>query len=78
MAAELAKLTGESMSRAVTRAIEERLERERRKVRSERQGLSRRLLALGEACSRLPSQDDRQGDAILYDENGLPKSRQQP
>jgi len=76
LASELARMTGESMSSAVTRAIEERLERERSKARSGRKGLAERLLALGDQCSRLPPIDDRPGDAILYDEHGLPKARE--
>jgi len=76
LASELARMTGESMSSAVTRAIEERLERERSKVKAGRKGLAQKLLALGEDCSRLPKVDDRPGDAILYDEHGLPQVRE--
>jgi len=69
---ELAELTGESMTTALTAAVRERLER----VRSaQRRPLAQRLVEIGRACAaRLPepirSQDH--GD-LLYDERGLPR-----
>ena len=74
LASELARLTGEDLSRAVVRAIEERLARLR--VAESREGLAGRLLALGEACGRLPVLDERSGDEILYDDEGLPRRRE--
>ncbi len=71
MAAELARLTGQTKTRAVTDAIRERLER----VRSDQTGQSRRdrLRALARRCARLPELDPRPADEIIgYDENGLP------
>lgn len=71
LAAELARLTGESMTKAVTKAIRQRLERERRRRdkhvdRSEIKKIVRRI------ASR-PVLDDRPADEILgYDERGLP------
>jgi antitoxin VapB len=72
LARELAALTGESMTIAVTEAIRERIERVRR---SKRQGLSERLLAIGrDAAPRFkePYRSAEHGD-LLYDERGLPR-----
>ena len=72
MARKLAALTGESMSRAVKTAIEERLNRcERAK---NRKGVAEKLNRLAEYCASLPTYDDRTDDEIIgYDENGLPR-----
>jgi antitoxin VapB len=72
MAAELATLRGISLSKAVTDAIHNELERERRY--RERTGLSRELLEIGRRCAahiRGPI-SSRDHAAILYDEQGLP------
>jgi antitoxin VapB len=69
---ELALLTGESMTAAVTKAVRERLERLRR-VQNVR--LSDRLLAIGKDCAahlKEPFLSVDHGD-LLYDEKGLPK-----
>lgn len=72
LAQELAKLTGESMTGAVTRALEERLAREHR--RRGRAGLSEQLLAIGRRAASRGIRDPRPADAILgYDEAGLPR-----
>ncbi|MCC5863300.1 MAG: type II toxin-antitoxin system VapB family antitoxin [Gammaproteobacteria bacterium] len=72
LARELAELTGESMTRAVTRALEERLERERR--RRGRAGIGRQLLAIGRRAASRGLKDPRPADEILgYDEAGLPR-----
>ena len=74
MAAELAKLTGESMSEAVTRAIRQRLELERRrKVEARGDDFEARIAAIVDQMDKYPVLDDRPGDEILYDEDGLPK-----
>jgi antitoxin VapB len=69
---ELARLTGESMTAAVDKAVQERLER----VRSSKQGsLAQRLLLIGRECAPLwkePYKSMDHGD-LLYDEKGLPK-----
>jgi antitoxin VapB len=69
---ELATLTGESLTAAVTEAIRERLER----VRAERStGLADRLMAIGRDCAgrlREPYRSAEHGD-LLYDETGLPR-----
>ncbi len=70
-ARELARLAGESMTRAIDRAIQERLERIRR--RRNREARAARLLKIGRECARLPKLDRRRPEAILYDKNGLPQ-----
>jgi antitoxin VapB len=69
---ELAALTGESMTAAVTEAVRERLDR----VRRERSvSLAERLLAIGKDCAahlKEPFQSIDHGD-LLYDERGLPR-----
>ena len=73
LAGELAQLTGETMTGAITVALRERLERER----SERSAEARveRLLAIGRRCAGMmgdgPSAVEH-GD-FLYDERGLPR-----
>lgn len=72
LAQELARLTGKSITAAVTEAVRERLDR----VRRERAvGLADRLLAIGRDCaSRLkePFRSADHGD-LQYDERGLPR-----
>lgn len=70
---ELADLTGESMTVAVTEAVRERLER-LKKAKS-REGMAERIHAIAEDMrARLPDDffDIEHGD-LLYDEDGLPK-----
>ena len=72
LAEMLVRLTGETTTEAVTRAIRERLNR----VLAERSGrpLADELDEIALHCSRLPVQDNREADAIArYDENGLPR-----
>jgi antitoxin VapB len=72
LAQELAALTGQSMTEAVTEAIRERLDR----VRRERGvSLADRLLAIGKDCAahlKEPFRSADHGD-LLYDEKGLPR-----
>jgi len=70
---ELARLTGETMTQAVDRAIGERLDRIR-KTRN-RGALAERLLQIGRECAKLPVLDRRPSEEMLYDENGLPMAR---
>ncbi len=73
LARELAQLTGETMTGAITVALEQRLARERRQ-----RGVDARLRemrAIAERCAKLlreggPPVDH--GD-LLYDDRGLPK-----
>jgi antitoxin VapB len=72
MAEKLSKLTGESMTTAVTIALRERLAR----VRQEQGlGLANRLLAIGRDCAARLNEPFRSADHgdILYDELGLPR-----
>jgi antitoxin VapB len=72
LARELADLTGESLTAAVTEAVRERLQRVRR-ARGE--SLADRLLAIGRDCSvhlKEPFRSAAHGD-LLYDERGLPR-----
>lgn len=70
---ELADLTGESMTGAVTEAVRERLER--LAAADRRAGMADRLHEIAaDMRARLPDDffDIDHGD-LLYDENGLPK-----
>lgn len=72
LAEELARVTGESITDAVTTALRERLERVRA---GKPQSLSEELLAIGRECAPLwkePYRSIEHGD-LLYDENGMPK-----
>jgi antitoxin VapB len=71
MAAQLARLTGESMTKAVTEAIRERLEREKRKRDEDK--LFAELMEIAEQCAAYPRRDDRSLEEFLYDERGLPR-----
>lgn len=69
---ELADATGESMTAAVTGAVQERLARVRAE-RGQRVDLERGLALLREMRSRFePGYLDQDFDAILYDDRGLP------
>jgi antitoxin VapB len=72
LAHELADLSGESLTTAVTVALRERLERLQQ---SKRGALSDRLLKIGKDCAahlREPFLSIDHAD-LLYDEKGLPK-----
>lgn len=73
LARELAQLTGESMTGAITIALRERLERERR--RRDAEALARELGAIGERCASLlgPGPSSVEHGDLLYDERGLPR-----
>ena len=73
LATELAELTGETKTGAITVALRERLERERRERSVEAR--LRKMRAISKRCAELlrdggPAVDH--GD-LLYDERGLPK-----
>lgn len=67
----LARLTGESMTAAVDKAVSERLDRVRRAKGT--QARIAKILRIGRECAALPVLDPRPADEILYDDNGLPK-----
>ncbi len=71
LAAKLAKLTGESKTQAVTKALRERLSRVSREKR--KRDLIAELTDIALRCARRPVLDPRSADEIIgYDENGLP------
>lgn len=74
LAAELADLTGESLTTAVILALEERLQTERRKREKRKSGAERILEFSRRFSAGLPeglkSQDH---SSLLYGEDGLPK-----
>lgn len=73
LAEELALLTGETKTRAVTLALSERLVAVRQAA--PRRSLADQLDEVALHCSRLPVRDPRSADEILgYDENGVPRS----
>ncbi len=69
---ELAKLTGESLTTAVTEAVRERLDRMRSELGD---GLADRLVKIGKDCAAHLSEPFRSVDhgELLYDEKGLPR-----
>jgi len=71
LARELAELTGESMTMAVTVAVRERRDR----VLARREGRAQAMLELGRDCARrLPaSVRDVDHGELLYGEDGLPR-----
>ena len=73
LASELADLTGETMTGAITVALKERLEREKRERSAETR--LREIRAIAKRCAALlgdgPSAIEH-GD-FLYDERGVPK-----
>ena len=67
---ELAAMTGESITIAIRKAAQERLERV---SCGEPEQLVTELVAIGQRCAALPVLNDRSADKILgYDKNGLP------
>lgn len=71
LAAELAKLTGETKTQAVTLALRDRLQRLRRQRSGRR--LASELDEIALHCASLPVLDPRGPDEIVgYDEHGLP------
>lgn len=73
LAGELARLTGDTMTGAITIALRERLERERR-VRSAGKRLED-MRAIADRCARLlaPGPSATEHGDVLYDDRGLPR-----
>jgi antitoxin VapB len=70
LAQELAALTGETLTAAVTQALRERLDR----VQRERGDLAERLLAIGRDCAARLKEPLRASEIDdLYDDDGLPR-----
>ena len=72
LAADLAKLTGETKTGAIAVALRERLERERRKRNSDTK--LREMRAIADRCAALvgPGASSLAHGDELYDEYGLP------
>lgn len=72
LAHEVADLTGETVTGAVTTSLRERLERLRAE---QRRGLAAALTAIGrDVAGRLPPElRDGDPDDLLYDTDGLPR-----
>ena len=72
LAREVAAQSGETITQAITRALEERLERMRgRRTASD---IAAEILKISRRCSQLPDRDARMPDEILeYDGIGVPR-----
>lgn len=71
LARKLAAESEETITQAITRALEERLERVR--GRSTSVDVAEELLKISQRCSALPDRDQRSADEILgYDSAGVP------
>jgi antitoxin VapB len=71
LARKLAAESKETITQAITRALEERLERVR--GRSESIDVAEELLKISQRCSAIPDRDRRSADEILgYDSLGVP------
>jgi antitoxin VapB len=71
LARALADATGESLTTAIRRALQERLDREERRSRP---GIAAEVRRIQERLARLPVLDPRSADEILgYDDHGLPR-----
>lgn len=73
LATELARLTGDTKTGAITVALRERLERERK--RRDAEAIMRELRAIGERCAKRigPGVSSTDHGDLLYDEHGAPK-----
>lgn len=73
LARELAALTGETMTQAIKTAVQERLQRARRRREDEVERRRRAIDEITQRVVKLPVLDERFEDEILgYDERGLP------
>lgn len=71
LAATLASLMGETKTEAVTKALQERLDRARRTRR--KRSLTDELNEIATHCASLPVLDSRSAEVVLgYDAKGLP------
>ena len=73
LAREVASLTGETLTDAIRKALEERLERERLR-RGQSARLADQLASLGRECAALPDFDSRSRDEIVEDQPGIADS----
>ena len=70
LARQLAQLTGENMTRAVSQAVRERLERVRGKSK---EGMAEKLMKIARSSGPLWKKPYVSLEELLYDEKGLPK-----
>lgn len=71
LARALAAATGESLTEAIRRALQERLERETRRARG---GIGAEIRRIQVRVARLAVLDRRSADEILgYDDHGVPR-----
>ena len=72
LARELAAESGENITQAITRALEERLQRLR--GRSRAVDLAEEIMKISKRCSEIPDQDQRSPEEILgYGPTGAPE-----
>ena len=73
LARELAELTGDTMTGAITAALRERLEKEKQLRHAE--SLARELHTIGQQCAGFlrPGPSAVEHGELLYDERGLPR-----
>jgi len=73
LARRLSERTGESLTEAVKRALQERLDRVAGRASS--QGMAERLLGIGRLCAAHVREPGRSSDhaELLYDDRGLPR-----
>lgn len=68
---KLTQFTGETKTEAITRALQERLDRLRGQDR--KKSIVETVLEIARECDKLPELDNRSAEEILgYDEDGLP------
>ena len=72
LARDVSRRTGENLTQAIERALQERLAGLR--SGKERAALARKLLRIARRCSQRPTLDRRSEDELLgYDERGIPR-----
>jgi len=71
LAQELAKETGETMTKAVTEALRERLTRIRRQRRTAT--MAQDLVAIGRRCAATLKRKPADHGSFLYDDRGIPR-----
>lgn len=72
LARQVAKASGENITQAIIRALEERLERLRGRRTSE--NLAEEIMKISRRASSLPDLDKRSPEEILnYDQHGVPR-----
>ncbi len=73
LASNLAKLTGETKTRAVTIALQERFDKEKQKRSNAKGILFEELMEIAKHSGSLTVLDERSDDEILgYDDSGVP------